>query len=444
MDMLHGPLAWKLFIFALPLALTSILQQLFNSADLAVVGRFSSSEALAAVGDNAAPINLIVSLFVGMSLGVNVVIGTLIGQGKRKKVGEAVETIYTVALICGVILLPVGELVARPLLAAMGTPDNIMDLALLYLRIYFLAAPFIMIYNFGSAILRAKGDSARPLIALAVSGVVNIFLNLFFVIVMGMSVDGVAIATVISNIISSTMVTVFLIREQGEFHLSLRHLMLKKEYLKTLFRIGIPAGLQGTVFSFSNVIIQSAINSFGSAAIAGTTAAQNFEYMSYFIVSAFAQGGVTFTAQNYGAGKYDRCKKVFRLSMIIGESITFALSLFFWIFRYPLLGIFTTDQEVISYALVRLMIVGLWEIGTGTYEIPAGCLRGMGVSIAPTVFVVFGSCVFRLIYVATVFAQTHDFFILTIVYPISWAITGIMVEVFYFVTRKKLFAGKQS
>ena len=438
-DMLHGPLGGKIFMFSLPLALPSILQQLFNSADLAVVGRFSSSAALAAVGDNSAPINLIVSLFVGLALGVNVVIGTLIGQGKEERVNEAVSTIFTVSLICGVILLPLGQLVARPLLTVMGTPDDVMDLALLYLRIYFFATPFIMIYNFTSSVLRAKGDSARPLIALAVSGVINIFLNLFFVIRCGMSVDGVALATVISNIISAVMVVIFLIREPGAFHLSLRHLTLKGEYLKTLFRIGIPAGLQGTVFSLSNVVIQSAINSFGSSAIAGTTAAQNFEYMCYFIVNAFSQAAVTFTAQNYGAGQYRRCRKVFLLSMLIGESLTFSLSMIFWIFRGELIQIFTTDQEVIAYAMIRMMIVSNWEIGTGSYEIPAGCLRGMGISVAPTVFVVFGSCIFRLIYIATVFARTHDFFILTIVYPISWAITGTMVLIFYFVKRRKMF-----
>ena len=264
--------------------------------------------------------------------------------------------------------------------------------------------------------------------------------NLFFVIRCGMTVDGVALATVISNVISAFIVTIFLIREPGNFHLSLRHVKLKKEYLETLFRIGIPAGLQGTVFSLSNVVIQSAINSFGSAAIAGTTAGQNFEFMCYFIVNAFSQAAVTFTAQNYGAGQYDRCKKVFVLSMLIGESLTFALSLVFWIFRGTLIQIFTTDQEVIAYAMIRMMIVSTWEIGTGTYEIPAGCLRGMGISMAPTVLVIFGSCVFRLIYVSTIFAAHHDFLILTIVYPISWAITGVAVEIFYFVMRRKLFA----
>ena len=439
-DMLHGPMGMKIFLFALPLALASILQQLFNSADLAVVGRFASSEALAAVGANSAPINLIVSLFTGLSLGVNVVIGMLIGRGRPEKIREAVANLYLVGVICGLILFPTGELVARPLLTVMGTPDNVINLALLYLRIYFFATPFIMIYNFASAILRAKGDSARPLLALAVSGVINIFLNLFFVIRCGMTVDGVALATVISNVISAFIVTIFLIREPGNFHLSLRHVKLKKEYLETLFRIGIPAGLQGTVFSLSNVVIQSAINSFGSAAIAGTTAGQNFEFMCYFIVNAFSQAAVTFTAQNYGAGQYDRCKKVFVLSMLIGESLTFALSLVFWIFRGTLIQIFTTDQEVIAYAMIRMMIVSTWEIGTGTYEIPAGCLRGMGISMAPTVLVIFGSCVFRLIYVSTIFAAHHDFLILTIVYPISWAITGVAVEICYFVMRRKLFA----
>ena len=440
MDMLNGPLAGKIFLFSLPLALTSILQQLFNSADLAVVGRFSSSTALAAVGDNSAPINLIVSLFVGLSLGVNVVIGMLIGQGRKEKIREAVSTIFLVAILSGLILLPTGELVARPLLSAMGTPEDVMGLALLYLRIYFFATPFIMIYNFGSAILRARGDSARPLIALAISGVINIGLNLFFVIGFHMSVDGVAYATVISNIISSALVTVFLIRETGEFHLSLRHLKIHREYLSTLFRIGIPAGLQGMVFSLSNVVIQWAINSFGSSAIAGSTAGQNFEFMAYFIVNAFSQAAVTFTAQNYGAGKYDRCRRVYVLSMLLGETLTFALSMTFWFGRDILLQLFTTDPKVISFAVIRMFWVSNLEIGTGTYEIPGGCLRGMGISMAPTLVVIFGSCVFRLIYIATFFASHHTFTTLLMAYPISWAITGIFVQLMYFIMRRKKLA----
>jgi putative MATE family efflux protein len=437
-DMLNGPLAWKIFMFALPLALSSILQQLFNSADLAVVGRFASSQAMAAVGANGSPINLIVSLFTGLSLGANVAIGTFIGQNDERKTNEAVESAFTISLICGLILVPVGLAVSRPLLVLMDTPEDVLELAVLYLRIYFLAVPFIMVYNFGSAILRAKGDSNRPLLCLVVSGVVNVILNLFFVIICGMSVDGVAIATVISNIISAGMVTYFLIKESGALHLSLRCLKIKKEYLVKMARIGLPAGLQGMVFSLSNVVIQSAINSFGSDAIAGTTAGQNFEFMDYFIVNAFAQAAVTFTSQNYGAGKYDRCKRVFLITMVMGESLTLALSMFFWLGRGLFIQMFTTDATVISYAMIRMLYVSNLEIGTGTYEISGGCLRGMGVSMPPTILTIFGSCVFRLIYVATIFERFHSYTALVLVYPISWAITGTAVITLYFIMRKKL------
>ena len=357
MDMLNGPLAGKIFLFSLPLALTSILQQLFNSADLAVVGRFSSSTALAAVGDNSAPINLIVSLFVGLSLGVNVVIGMLIGQGKKEKIREAVSTIYLVAILSGLILLPTGELVARPLLSAMGTPEDVMGLALLYLRIYFFATPFIMIYNFGSAILRARGDSARPLIALAVSGVINIGLNLFFVIGFHMSVDGVAYATVISNIISSVLVTVFLIREKGEFHLSLRHLKIHREYLSTLFRIGIPAGLQGMVFCISNIIIQSARNSLGADAMAASAAAFTIEINVYCIINSFGQAATTFVSQNYGARNIRRCRSVMWWCLGLNAFFMGLMALFIYWQAIPMLGFFSSDPLVIELGNTRIMYV---------------------------------------------------------------------------------------
>lgn len=438
-DMLNGPLAGKIFLFALPLALSSILQQLFNSADVAVVGRFSSSQAMAAVGANSAVINLIVSLFTGLATGANVVIATLIGRGEKQKINEAVHTIMTVSFISGIVLLFVGLIIARPILELMQTPDDVLDLAILYLRIYSLALPFIMIYNFGSAILRSKGDSRRPLYCLLASGIINVFLNLFFVIVVGMSVDGVATATVISNIVSAGMIMYFLMHEEETFRFSFRKMHIHEEYLTFMLKIGVPAGLQGMVFSLSNVIIQSGINSFGSDAVAGSTAGQNFEYMTYFIVSAFAQAAVTFTSQNYGAEKYDRCKKVFRISMLTGELLTFALSMVFWFGRGFFLSFFTTDPKVIHYAVIRMFFISNLELGTGTYEIPGGCLRGMGKSMTPTVLTVLGSCIFRLIYVATIFRWSHTFDTLMYVYPISWAITGTAVLFAYFRIRKSMF-----
>ena len=439
-DMTHGSLWNKLLLFALPLAASSILQQLFNSVDTAVVGRFASSRALAAVGSNSSLIALMINLFIGISLGSNVIISRYIGQKTEEHVKAAIHTAIVVALCSGIFVLVLGQFIARPVLTMMGTPKDVIDLAVLYLRIYFLGMPFIMLYDFSSSILRSIGDSRRPLYALIAAGIINTGLNLILVIVFHLGVSGVAIATVVSNIVSSGILFYILLHEQEPIRVRLCGLSIDRCELKKILIIGVPAGLQGMVFSLSNVVIQSGINSFGAAGIAGSTAGQNFEFMCYFIVNAFSQAAVTFTAQNYGAGQYDRCKKVFVLSMLIGESLTFALSLVFWIFRGTLIQIFTTDQEVIAYAMIRMMIVSTWEIGTGTYEIPAGCLRGMGISMAPTVLVIFGSCVFRLIYVSTIFAAHHDFLILTIVYPISWAITGVAVEICYFVMRRKLFA----
>lgn len=439
-DMLNGSLADKIFFFALPLAASSILQQLFNSADLAVVGRFSSSEAMAAVGSNSSVINLIVSLFTGLAVGANVVIATLIGQNKKEEINDAVHTIFLTALLSGIILLFIGIAIASPLLTLMGAPENVMNLAIEYLQIYFLAMPFMMVYNFGSAILRSKGDSRRPLICLAISGVLNVILNLVFVIGFGMSVAGVAIPTVISNALSAVMITWILLHEEEDFRLSFKKLKFHSKYFQQMIKVGLPAGIQGMVFSLSNVVIQSAINSFGSDAIAGATAASNFEFMCYFIVNAFSQAAVTFTSQNFGAGKFDRCKKVYRLSMLMGELFTLCLSLIFWFGRDFFIQFFTTDPDVIRYAYVRLFLVGTLEIGTGSYEISGGCLRGMGKSMIPAVLTVFGSCVFRLIYIYTIFQHFHTFEVLFAVYPISWVITGSAVIYAYLTIRKSLFA----
>lgn len=437
--MLEGSLADKIFFFALPLALSSILQQLFNSADLAVVGRFSSSAAMAAVGSNSSVINLLVSLLTGLSVGANVLAATLIGQKQKEKLHDAVQTSMALALISGLIMMVVCLVVARPILEMMNAPKDVLNLAILYLRIYALALPFIVVYDFGASLLRAKGDSRRPLYCLLASGILNVFLNLFFVIIVGMSVDGVATATVISNILSAGMVVYFLMHEEDSMHFDPFHPELRKDMLKEIMQIGIPAGLQGMVFSLSNVVIQSGINSFGADAIAGSTAGQNFEFMAYYVVNAFGQAAVTFTSQNYGAKKYDRCKKVYRISMLYGEFITLGLSMIFWFGRYFFLSFFTTDPNVVQYACIRMFFISNLEFMTGTYEIAGGCLRGMGKSMLPTVITLLGSCAFRLVYVYTVFAWNHQFQVLMWAYPITWTITGSAMLFSYFKLRKSLF-----
>lgn len=439
-DMLHGPLAGKIMQFALPVAATSILQQLFNSADLAVVGRFDSSEAMAAVGSNAALINLLISLFAGLALGATVVIAALIGSGRKDRVSEAVHTSMELALITGFVMLVIGEIFAPILLKIMNTPDDVLQMATLYLRIYFLIMPFFQVYNFGSAIMRARGDSRRPLYALIISGVINVVLNIVFVAGFGWGVAGVAIATLISNVASAAVVLHYLMTEEEPFRLSFHKMHMRPDILKQIIAIGAPAGVQGMVFSISNVVIQSGINSFGAASIAGNTAAQNFEYICYFIVNGFAQAATTFTSQNYAAGLPDRCRESNRWSAIFGLGITLAVSLVFFAGRHVFILFFTEDPEVIDYAMIRFRYICIFEFMTGTYEISGGCLRGMGRSLLPAVITILGSCVFRLVWVATVFQMHHTMEVLLIEYLISWIITGTAMNIAYFSIRKKEFA----
>ena len=435
--MLEGSLIDKIVLFALPLAASSILQQLFNAADLAVVGRFASARAMAAAGSNASVINLLVGVFVGLSVGANVLVATMIGSGHREKVNEAVHTIYTIALCSGVFLIFFGMLLSVPILHMMSAPEDVMELAVLYLRIYFLSMPAIMVFNFGSAILRSKGDSTRPLIALLLSGVINVILNLIFVILFHLHVIGVASATVISNYIGAGMVTRFLLTEEESFRLNFRRLGIKWMHLKRIIRIGLPAGMQGAVFSLSNVVIQSAVNSFGANAIAGSAAAANFDFLSYYIINAFAQSAITFTGQNYAARKYDRCRKVFRITLLCGGCASFVTVVLFVVFRYRLISLFTTDEAVIGFAMRRIMNCFILHYLISTYEITGGCLRGMGYGMVPTVISIAGTCLFRLVYIFTYFRSVHTFEALFHVYPYSWILTGILTLTAYFLIRKK-------
>ena len=439
MDMIHGSLWNKILLFALPLAASSILQQLFNSVDTAVVGRFASSQALAAVGSNSSLISLMINLFLGVSLGSNVVIAHYIGQGSEKNIKTAVHTAVLVAVLCGFFVLLFGQVIARPVLLLMGTPEDVINLAVLYLRIYLLGMPCIMLYDFGASILRSTGDSKRPLYALIAAGIINTILNLILVIGFGMGVSGVAIATVISNMVSSGIVLYILLHEQDPIRVELGQLSIVPKELKKILVIGIPAGLQGMMFSIANVCIQSAINSFGSNAIAGSAAALNFEFFAYFIVNAFAQTTVTFTSQNYGAGEVDRCKKVFRLNMVFSLVFCGMLSAIFVLGRGFFLRLYTTDEAVLVFAAQRLLIATTLELLTSTYEISAGAMRGLGHSLLPAIITCVGSCLLRLVWIATVCRMEHDFRILMIIYPISWVITGTAMLTAYFCIRKKCF-----
>ena len=440
MDMTHGTLWNKILIFALPLAASSILQQLFNSIDTAVVGRFASSQALAAVGSNSSLIALMINLFIGISLGSNVVIAHYIGQRSEKNIQAAIHTAIVVALVSGIFVMIFGQFIAKPVLSLMGTPDDVIDLAVVYLRIYLLGMPFIMLYDFGSSILRSTGDSRRPLYSLIVAGVINTVLNLVLVIGFKMGVSGVAIATVISNMVSSGIIVYIMTHESEPIRLEFRKLAIAPTELKKILVIGVPAGIQGMMFSIANVCIQSAINSYGSDAIAGSAASLNYEYFTYFLVNAFAQATVTFTSQNYGAGDYGRCKKIFHISMVFSLVSCGLLSMVFVLGRGMFLRFYTTDPAVLEYAMTRILIATTLELLTSVYEISAGAMRGFGHSLTPAVITFLGSCVLRLIWVSTVCRAVHEFWVLVIIYPISWVVTGIVMTSAYYIVRKRAFA----
>ena len=439
MDMLHGSLLDKILLFALPLAASSILQQLFNSADAAVAGRFAGSQALAAVGGNAPVVSLIINMFVGMSVGANVIIANYIGQKNEKKVHEAVHTVYVMAVLLGIIMLIAGQVIAKPILVLINTPSDVIDLATLYLRIYFCGMPCVMIYNFGAAILRSIGDTKRPLYCLLISGVINVILNIFFVVLCQLNVAGVAIATIIADTASAVMVTVFLIRSDDCIRLNLKKLTFKKEYIRKVVQIGAPAGLQGAVFSISNICIQAGINGFGTAAIAGSAAALNFEYFTYFATNAFGQAAVTFVSQNYGARQFERCKKALLLSLFSGMIVTALMGVIFVVGRTPFVSIYTNDPAAIQYGVIRMGIVELFEFVACLYEIPGGALRGIGHSLLPAILTVFGSCGLRVVWIYTVFQRFHTYQVLMSVYLVTWIVTSILVLGAYFIVTKKVY-----
>ena len=440
-DMLHGPLLAKIIIFAMPLAASSILQQLFNSVDVAVVGRFDSSYALAAVGSNGPVISLLINLFLGISMGANVVISNHIGQKDNNLTKYAIRTTAATALFSGLALAIIGVLAARPILTIMGTPTEVLDMAVRYLRIYFIGTPFLLIYNFGSAILRSKGDTSRPLYILVIAGIINTVLNLILVIVFHMGVAGVAIATDIANVFSAASIIFLLIREEEPYRLNLRSIGINKNELKSMLMIGVPAGLQGMVFSFSNVLLQTTINSHGADAVAGSAAAVNFEYYCYFIISAFNGAAITFIAQNYGAGNYNRVKRIYWLCLGLSTLLSVASAqLFIWQKTF-FVSLFTPDASVAEYAYTRMLIVLSWQFIACSYEISASAMRGMGKSMLPTLLTIVGTCLLRVVWVFAVCPVWTSYQTIMIVYPITWITTGIMVFTAFHITARKKLAG---
>lgn len=436
--MLHSSLPLSMLMFAMPLAASSILQQLFNSADTAVAGQFAGGNALAAVGANGAVVALFVNIFGGLSVGVNVLVAHYIGQGRPDAVKRCVQTTVKFSLLCGVFMMVLGLFIAKPILIMTDTPDNVLDEAVLYLRIYFLGMPAIILYNFCAAILRAVGDTRRPLYCLIVSGVLNVVLNLFFVCVCGMGVEGVAIATVISNVVSAVMVFYILVHEDEPLKLNPRGMRIDGHSLGKILRIGAPSAIQSAVFSLSNVLIQGGINSFGEDAIAGSAAGLNFEYFAYFVINAYAQAVITFVGQNYGAGNKVRCRKSLLVAVFEGMILTAIFSSIMMIFSGFLVRFYTKDVDVIEFAIIRMKHVMLLEAMTGTYELTAAAMRGLGRSMLPAIITVFGSVVFRIIWIYTVFAKYHTYDMLLSVYLVSWIITGTAMIAAYIIISGKL------
>ena len=438
MDMLNGGLAGKLILFAIPLAFSGILQQLFNSADVAVVGRFAGSAALAAVGSCVALVGIFVNLIIGLAVGPNAALANLIGQGQRDRISGMVHTILTFGMILGVLLMGLGFLTARTVLEASGTPESVINEALLYIRIYFVGVPFMTVYNFGAAILRSYGDTKRPMYYLVLSGTVNVILNLVFVICFGLGVEGVAISTAISNMLSTTLVLVHLHGKKDEFRFRFHKMHIEWRDLKRVLMIGIPAGIQGAIFSVSNVFIQSGINSFGEDAIAGSSLALNFEYFTYDIANAFAQAAVTFTSQNFGAGNLKRCKKIFWLCMLFGMGFTEILSIVFMIWDDFFVSIYTISDAVAVYGLIRMHHVCSLEGLTATYEVESAALRGMGKSLEPSIITILGTVVFRMIWLVTIFKWIPTYDMLMNVYIASWVFTGGLIFIVYVLHMRKL------
>ncbi len=434
---LSGSLWKAILVFAIPIAAGNMLQQLFNSADVAIVGQFAGKEALAAVGSNGPIINLLLNLFIGISVGANVVIARYIGEGNDERVSLAAHTAVVVSVLSGLIVMVLGLVLARPMLEMMNSPEDVIDLATLYLRIYFAGMPFMMLYNFSAAILRSRGDTKRPLICLAVSGVINVILNLVFVIVFSMSVAGVALATVISNAISAALVFYFLTKEKGNLKISIKKLKIDTRILKEFASIGIPSGLQGAVFSASNLFVQSSLNSLGSNYMAGSSAALNFEFYVYHLMSGFSQATVTFTGQNYGAGNYKRCRSVTKWCLALGIGFGSILVTAMMLLRGKMVYIFTADEIVAEIAVLRMMYILPYIMINSTSDILSGSMRGVGHSLMPAIITVAGVCGVRLIWIYTVFARIQSFDVLMMIYPVSWAITAVGIIIAYFVVRKK-------
>lgn len=445
MDMCSGSILGKMIRFSLPLMASGMLQLLFNAADVIVLGRFAGDNSMGAVGSTTALINLFTNLFIGLSVGVNIVASRAHGAHSESDMRDAVHTSMLLSVICGAALAVIGVFLAPEMLVLMKATENQLPLATLYLQIYFLGMPAMMVYNFGSSILRAVGDTKRPLYFLSIAGVVNIGLNLLFVIVAQMDVAGVALATVISQTISATLTIICMIREKSAIHLELRKLRIKKHVLGSVVRVGVPAGLQGAIFSLSNVVIQSSVNLFGDTVVNGNSAAQSIEMFIYMAMNTFYQAAITFTGQNVGAKKYNRIPKILASSLICVAVTGLVLGWTAYLFGPQLVGIYTNNDspnraEIIAAGMVRLSYIVTTYALCGMMDVMVGMLRGLGYSIMPMIVSVIGACGLRIVWIATIFQipEYHTINSVYISYPVTWTVTLLTHIVCYIIIWNRL------
>lgn len=439
-DMTNGPILSKMLLFAIPLIFSSVLQLLFNAADIVVVGKYAGDNALSAVGSTSALINLLINVFIGLSVGANVVVARYFAAGETKKGSDAVHTSIYISIIFGIIITIGGIIFAPKILKLMNTPDEIRKLASLYLRIYFSGMTATMLYNFGSAVLRAIGDTRRPLIFLIISGFINVLLNLFFVICLKMGVAGVGIATAVSQCVSAILVLRCLMKDTGFVKLTIKKLKIHKDILIQIIKIGLPAGFQGTLFSLSNVVIQSAVNSFGDIVIAGNTIASNVEGFVYVSMNAFYQATITFVSQNIGAGKYKRINRIVITALCCVTAVGLILGLGATLLGRPLLGLYSNSQAAINAGMVRLKYICAIYFLCGIMDVMVGALRGLGRSVLPMIVSLIGACGFRLIWIYTIFQlpQFHRIETVYISYMISWLLTSATHIICYIILRRLL------
>ena len=438
-DMCNGSIMDKLVSFALPLMLSGILQLMFNAVDIIVVGRFSGSEALAAVGSTTALINVFTNLFIGISLGANVLAARFFAAGRKEEMSETVHTSITLALISGILMAFVGLVFSKGALELMGTPEDVIGLSTLYMRIYFMGMAFFMLYNYGAAILRAVGDTKRPLYFLIIAGVINAGLNMVLVIVFGLGVAGVGIATVFSQMVSCVLVLTCLCRTEGSYKLSFSKLSMKGYYLKQIFQVGIPAGIQSTVINFSNALLQSSVNSFGSTAMAGYTAANNILGFLYVSINSVTQACMSFTSQNFGVGKYKRMDRVLIDCMILSVGAALVLGCGAYFFGAEILQIYTEEADVIQCGVEILSITTVPYFLCGIMDLFPGALRGMGYSAVPMVLSIIGTVGMRVLWIFAFFSQHRSLYFLFISYPASWIATIVMQVVCYYFVRKHCY-----